>query len=81
MENYNVIGIQKVDFTDRTTGNKIVGLSVYYTQPIGDMGVGEKSGKFFISNDKISQYDKLDVGVSYEFYFNQKGKVSAWKKA
>lgn len=71
---FNLIGIRKVDFTDRQTGNRILGNTIYVTCP-EDGVVGVSGRKYFVSSRiDISSFK---IGDNIDIFFNDKGKVQS----
>jgi len=82
MEKNLIVGIRKVNFEDKKTGNKINGFSIYSTKSVPEDSnlEGLMTGKDFVSNDV---YDDMCnalgeltlVGKEVVFTYNRYGKV------
>lgn len=72
-----IIGIEEVKYN--FDGNVVEGQNIYFTEPMGKSGLGVKSGKVFINNNKIDINEEFTVGDEVEFYYNRFRKVETWK--
>lgn len=72
---YTIIGFQKVDFTDRVTGARITGHSIYVTRPNENI-IGVEAKKFFIKSS-IDTSKFLKVGATVDIFFNENGKIES----
>lgn len=72
-----IIGIEDVKYN--FDGNSVEGQNVYFTEPMGNNGIGVKSGKVFINRSKISINEEFEVGDEIEFYYNRFRKVETWR--
>lgn len=71
-------GVQRVDFTDRQTKQRIEGTSVFYQVKIPEAyGSGTKTEKVFIRRGTVSDdfMSELAPGKKVAFYWNQFGKL------
>lgn len=75
---YNVVGIQKIDYTSKKTGDKVVGSRLHCMTETENESVSGYMVESFYCSDKVD-ISAVTVGSDIEIYFNKYGTVTAVK--
>lgn len=68
-----IIGIEKVDYTSKRTGNKVTGIKLYFTDPINEeKGEGLSCDNVFVSNELARD---ITLGDEVDILYNKYGNV------
>lgn len=70
-----LLGMKKVNFTDKKTGELIVGTSLYYAYE-EEGTVGRACENKFIKNGSLTLPENLTVGCTLSLDFSGKGKLN-----
>ena len=72
---FRFVGIEKVDYTSRNTGDRVRGTNLYVHYPSEDRpGLqGERCDKLYVK--EAIDCSSLSVGDDIEVYYNRYGKV------
>lgn len=75
---YEIIGINKVDFTDKN-GSRIFGTTLYYNEPIqSGSGIGVCGKKVFVWDNVVPQKAFSQLGT-YNIEVDLSGKIKSVK--
>lgn len=55
------LGVRRVDFTNKDTGERILGYNFWFTEPAGSGSIGELPFKHFLNDTKAAEIFKSDV--------------------
>lgn len=71
-----IVGFIRQSFTPKGSEKTISGIKIFYTEPLGDTGVGMRADGVFLSNQKLERINiEFEVGQKVEFVYNRYGSV------